>query len=57
MWNILGEPVVKGGQNLPPLIGIGLTGFQNIGGGAAPPAQPVPASLIFVDKETKYFCI
>ena len=27
-------PVVKGGQNLLPLVGIGLTDLQNIGEGA-----------------------
>ena len=32
--------VVKGGQNLPPLVGIGITDLPNIGrgGGAIPPA-------------------
>ena len=29
--NILGVPVVKGGQNLPTLVGIGLTDLKNIG--------------------------
>ena len=34
----LGVPLVKGGQNLPPMVRIGLTGLPNIGGGA--PAPP-----------------
>ena len=41
----LGGPVVKGRQNLPPLVGIGLTDLKNIGGA---PAPPVPASLRYV---------
>ena len=46
--NPLGVPLVKGGQNLPPMVGIGLTDLPNIGGGGplAPLAPPVPASLI-----------
>ena len=41
-----GGTVVKGGQNLPPIVGIELTDLPNIGGGAvAPLAPPVPASL------------
>ena len=44
-WKFRGVPVVKGGQNLPPLFGIGLTDLQNIGGPLALPAPPVPASL------------
>ena len=39
-------PVVKGGQNLPLLVGIGLTDLPNIGG-AVPPLPPVPASLLY----------
>ena len=38
----MGVPLVKGGQNLPPIVGIGLTGLPNIGG---PPGPPVPAPL------------
>ena len=41
-------PLVKGGQNLPPMVGIGLTDLPNIGewGGAVAPLFPlVPASL------------
>ena len=40
-------PVVIGGDNLPSLVGIGLTDLPNIGGGGpvAPLAPPVPASL------------
>ena len=34
----MGVPVVKGGQNLPPLVGIGLTALQN------------PASLLLLRK-------
>ena len=34
-WKILGVLVVKGGQNLPPLVGIGLTDLQNIAGGGS----------------------
>ena len=36
----LGVPLVKGGQNLPPMVGIGLTGLPNI------LAPPVPAPLL-----------
>ena len=43
--NFLGVPLVQGGQNLPPMFGIGLTDLQNTGGPLAPPAPPVPASL------------
>ena len=40
-------PLVKAGQNLPPLIGIGLTDLPNIGRGASgPPGPPAPASLL-----------
>ena len=28
-WKTLGVPQVKGGQNLPPMVGIGLTGVPN----------------------------
>ena len=43
----LGVPLVKGGQNLPPMVGIGLTNLPNIGGGAvSPPPPPGPASLL-----------
>ena len=43
--NFLGVPAVKGGQNVTPLVGIGLTFLQNIGGGTVPPGPPVPASM------------
>ena len=33
-------PLVKGGQNLPPMVGIGLTGLPNIGGASGPPGPP-----------------
>ena len=45
-WGFM--PVVKGGHNLPPLVGIGLTDLPNIWGGAMPlrpSPHPVPASL------------
>ena len=43
----MGVPLVKGGQNLPPMVGIELTGLPNIGGGpVAPLVPPVPALLI-----------
>ena len=35
-----GGPVVIGGDNLPSLVRIGLTGLQNIGGGASGPPGP-----------------
>ena len=35
-----GGPVVKGGQNLPLLVGIGLTDLPNIGGASGPPGPP-----------------
>ena len=42
----MGVPVVKGGQNLPTLDGIGLTDLPNIGGELpSPPGPPVLASL------------
>ena len=45
----LGVPLVKGGQNLPPMVGIWLTDMPNIGcGGSDPPGPPVPASLDWV---------
>ena len=31
------KPIVMGGQNLPHLVGIGLTDLQNIGRGPLPP--------------------
>ena len=40
----MGLTVVKGGQNLNPLVGIGLTDLPNIEGAPCPP--PFPASLI-----------
>ena len=33
-------PLVKGGQNLPTMVGIGLTGLPNIGGASGPPGPP-----------------
>ena len=46
MGKYLGSgPLVKGGQNLIRLVGIGLTDLPNIGGAVAPLAPPVPASL------------
>ena len=33
-------PLVKGGQKLPPMVGIGLTDLQNIGGASGPPGPP-----------------
>jgi hypothetical protein len=46
-WKNLGVPVVNGGQNLPSLVGIGLTDLPNIGGPVPPPVPPVPASLLY----------
>ena len=40
----MGVPVVKGGQNLPPMIGIGITEPPNIGGGGGG-SGPLPPSL------------
>ena len=40
-WGFM--PVVKGGHNLPPLVGIGLTDLPNIWGGAMP-LRPTPQS-------------
>ena len=39
-WKNLGVPVIKGGQNLPPMDGIGLTDLPNIGGASGPPGPP-----------------
>ena len=36
----LGVQVLKGGQNLPPLVGIGLTDPPKMGGGAQMPPHP-----------------
>ena len=48
-------PVAKGGQNLLPLVGIGLTDLQNIGGATGPPTAPsVPASLHYGIKSRLY---
>ena len=33
-------PLVKGEQNLPPMVGIGLTSLPNIGGASGPPGPP-----------------
>ena len=44
-------PLVKGGQNLSPLVGIRLTDLQNVG--LDPLALPVPASLRLVLLEAK----
>ena len=33
-------PLVKGGQNLPPMVRIGLTDLPNIGGASGPPGPP-----------------
>ena len=35
-WGCQWYAVVKGGQNLPPLVGIGLIDLLNIGGTAGP---------------------
>ena len=48
-------PVVKGGQNMLRLVGIGLTDLQNIGGATGPPPAPtVPASLHYRIKSRLY---
>jgi hypothetical protein len=47
-WKFRGVPVVKGGQNLPPLVGIGWTYLQNIGGGSPPP-PPLSSGINGVD--------
>ena len=53
-WKTLDVPVVKGGQNLPPWLEIGLTDLQNIGRrGSGPPGPPIPASLLHTFKNTK----
>ena len=47
-WKVkkIGVPVVKGGQNLPPLVGIELTDLPKIGEPVAPlPPPQVPTSL------------
>ena len=36
----MGVPVVIGGDNLPSLVGIGLTDLPNIGGASGPPGLP-----------------
>ena len=47
----MGVPVVKGGQNLPTLDGIGLTDLPNIGGELPSPPRP-PGSGITVYRFT-----
>ena len=42
------EPVVKGGQNLTRLVGIGLTESANYWGGGQGPVTPLPGSGISV---------
>ena len=46
----MGVPLVKDGQNLPPMVGIGLNDLPNIGEPLAPLAPPVPASLRHMPK-------
>ena len=44
----MGVIVVIVGDNLPSLVGIGLTDLPDIGGeGSGPPGTPVPASLSY----------
>ena len=40
-----GVPVLFGGQNLPPLVEIGLTDLPKSGGAMAPPAHPGTTGL------------
>ena len=49
----MGEPVVIGWDNLPSLVGIGLTDLPNIeGGGAGAPVAPLPPvlALLFISR-------
>ena len=41
----LGGHVVLGGDNVPPLVEIGLTDLPKTGGAYAPPASPLPTCL------------
>ena len=41
-----GEHVVLGGDNVPPLVEIGLTGLPKTGGARAPPAPPLATGLL-----------
>ena len=40
-----GGHVVLGGDNVPPLVGIGLTGLPKTGGAHAAPAPPLATGL------------
>ena len=45
----LGGHVILGGENVPPLVEIGLTDLPKSGGGArAPPAPPLAKGLVLV---------
>ena len=44
-----------GGDNLPSLVGIGLSDLPNIGRPVAPLAPPVPASLSSGSREVRQF--
>ena len=50
------QHTVKGGQNLPLLVGIRLTDLPNIEGeGPVPPAAPFPAYLVYTRELTFSF--
>ena len=57
VYSDAGRPVVKGGQNMPLLVGIGLTDLPNIGGQTLPPppTPPFPASLVYTRELTFSF--
>ena len=46
----LGGQVVMGGDNVPPLVEIGLTDPPKSGGAYAPPAPPLGACLLLDQK-------
>ena len=50
-WKTLGVPVAIGGDNLPSLVGIGLTELPNIGGASGPPG---PSGSGITDKTSDF---
>ena len=46
----MGELVVLGGDNVSPLVEIGLADLPNIGGAKAPPAPPLVTALASRDQ-------
>ena len=45
----LGGHVILGGENVPPLVEIGLTDLPKSGGARAPPAPPLATGLPWIN--------